>query len=120
PATIVTSARVPSIDGSVANAAREAVRYARAVTIEYGPPRGDDELRAYLAIGFQSLVGTPMPSEPEWLDGWKARTLPYSRARVARRDGIVAAGLIDLHFGQFFGGRSVPMAGVSFVATAPE
>jgi predicted acetyltransferase len=90
------------------------------VTIEYGPPRDDDELRAYLAIGFQSLVGTLLPNEPGWLDTWKARTLPYSRARVARREGAVAAGLVDLDFGQFFGGRSVPMAGVSFVATAPE
>ena len=115
-----TNARTRRIDRSLPNAREEAVRYAPAVTIEYGPPRDDDELRAYLAIGFQSLVGTPMPSDQDWLASWKQRTLPYSRARVARRDGVVAAGLIDLDFGQFFGGRSVPMAGVSFVATAPE
>lgn len=90
------------------------------MTIEYGPPRDDDELREYLAIAFQSLVATPMPTEPDWLESWKTRNLTYGRARVARRDGRVAAGLLDLDLAQFFGGRSVPMAGVSFVGTAPE
>jgi predicted acetyltransferase len=35
-------------------------------------------------------------------------------------DDKVVAGLVDLDLGVFFGGRSVPMAGVSLVATAPE
>lgn len=34
------------------------------MALRYAPPAHDDELRAYLAIGFQSLVGTPLPTEP--------------------------------------------------------
>lgn len=88
--------------------------------LRYGPPADDDELRAYLAIGFQSLVGAPPPEDPAFLEGWKARTGPHGRTRVMHADGALAAGMIDLDLGIFFGGRSVPMAGVSFVGTAPE
>ncbi len=91
--------------------------------LRYAPPANDEQLRAYLALGFQSLVGTPLPEEPAFVEAWMARTLPFGRARVmteANGTGEVLAGLIDLDLAVFFGGRSVPMAGVSFVATAPE
>lgn len=90
------------------------------MALRYAPPAHDDELRRYLAIGFQSLVGTPPPTEPGFFETWKERTFAHGRARVMTRDGEVLAGLVDLDLGVYFGGRSVPMAGVSFVATAPE
>lgn len=88
--------------------------------LEHGPLRDDDELRAYLTIAMQALPGLPLPSEPEWVETWKARQLPHGRIRITRRNGALAAGLLDLDLAQWFGGRSVPMAGVSFVACAPE
>jgi predicted acetyltransferase len=98
----------------------DAISCASVMELRYAPPAGDDELRAYLAIGFQSLVGTPIPEDAGFLEAWKARTLPFGRVRVMKADGAVAAGLVDLDLAMFLGGRSVPMAGVSFVATAPE
>jgi predicted acetyltransferase len=40
--------------------------------------------------------------------------------RIAIRGGEVLGGLVLFGFGQFFGGRSVPMTGVSAVAVSPE
>lgn len=43
---------------------RERARYRVHMALRYAPPAHDDELCTYLAIGFQSLVGTPLPTEP--------------------------------------------------------
>lgn len=48
------------------------------------------------------------------------RRVPPADFRVLRRDGAVRAGLALYHFGQFFGGRSVPSAGVAVVGVSPE
>jgi predicted acetyltransferase len=88
--------------------------------LRYAPPANDDELRAYLAIGFQSLVGTPLPPDPGFVAGWLARTKGYAQMRVMYADGAIAAGMFDIDLGIFLGGRSVKMAGVSFVGVAPE
>ncbi|MBI5608718.1 MAG: GNAT family N-acetyltransferase [Deltaproteobacteria bacterium] len=44
----------------------------------------------------------------------------HEQLRTAMVDGQVAAGLIRIPMGQFYGGRSVPMVGIAGVAVAPE
>lgn len=83
---------------------------------DVGPPKGEAELRAFVDVFVQALLSSPPGAG--FHERWAARTGTHSY--VARRRGVVVGGYALLPFGQFFGGRSVPMAGVSAVAVAPE
>jgi predicted acetyltransferase len=81
--------------------------------IEYGLAREDD---VPALVDILSWSFAMAPSDPEsWL-----RKAGLPNVRVARLGGRVAACAILIPMGQFFGGRSVPMVGISGVATAPE
>ena len=81
---------------------------------EYGPPSGNKELRAYAEILAQSFAGK-LEDMLDWLS-----QLPEREVRVWREKGQVVAGLVGYRIGQFFGGQSVPMAGVAGVVVAPH
>lgn len=81
---------------------------------EYGPPSGNKELRAYAEILAQSFAGK-VEDMLDWLS-----QLPEREVRVWREKGQVVAGLVGYRIGQFFGGQSVPMAGVAGVVVAPH
>lgn len=44
----------------------------------------------------------------------------FEHVRLARRDGRVIAGLVEVPMGQWFGGQSVPTLGLAGVSVAPE
>ena len=81
----------------------------------YGPLRDDtEELRVVSDLVGWSFGFAPADAEP-WL-----RRGGIENVRVLRRGGAAVASLMVVPMGQFFGGRSVPMAGIAGVATAPE
>lgn len=80
----------------------------------YGPPSGNKELRAYADILAQSFAG----KVEDMLD-WLSQLGP-SETRVWRSASEVTAGVVAYRLGQFFGGQSVPMAGVAGVVVAPH
>lgn len=82
--------------------------------LSIGAPRDERELAAFVEIACESL-GVPPTDEYDWPQKCGPENL-----RLARRGGQVLGGLGLLHFGQWFGGRSVPMTGVSLVAVAPQ
>ena len=81
---------------------------------EVREPSGDDELRAAWRVLSQSF-GWPLADE----DRFMSTLGPMERMRVAVVDGEVAGFSRVRPFGQFFGGRSVPMGGYSPVGVAP-
>ena len=85
---------------------------------EIGPPRDEDEALLYVDAFIQALVGE-RPSDPTWPTAWLDRT-GRDNIRVVRKRGRILGGLALLRMGQFHGGRSVPMQGVSAVAIRPE
>lgn len=66
---------------------------------------------------YQAFAGFGMPPErtTAWLD-----LVGRANLRAVRQDGRLIAGLGKLPFGQWFGGHSVPSAGVTTVAVLPE
>ncbi|MEM9365637.1 MAG: GNAT family N-acetyltransferase [Planctomycetota bacterium] len=70
-------------------------------------------IAAYLSIANESLLGTDVT-------GWDAylRRVEPNNVRLALADDQVVGGMAFYRCGQFFGGRSVPMAGFSGVAIA--
>jgi len=78
------------------------------------PPGDDAELAAFAAILAQSLQ-FPDLEQYDW-----AGRFGVDQIRLARVGGAVAGGLAIIRMGQWFGGRSVPMVGVSAVGVAPE
>jgi len=84
------------------------------MTIEFGPPRGDDELETLGGILGWSFGFDPADARV-WLDLGGT-----SNVRIARRGGRVIGGLLEIPMGQWFGGRSVPTLGVAGVGVAPE
>lgn len=79
-----------------------------------GPPESSDEIHALAAILRQSF-GRNEDEQRSWLDRASPDTV-----RVVRRRGEVAGGLTLLRMGQWYGARSVPMAGIAAVGIAPE
>ena len=82
-------------------------------------PRSDDEREAFARLFMQSLVGN-VPSTGEWLDRVRFGVFGQGETRVVREGDALVGGLVLFEFGQFWGGRSIPCAGVSAVAIAPE
>jgi predicted acetyltransferase len=83
-------------------------------TIEYGVPPEPADLTA---LG--EMMGQAFGMTPTYLDVYMRR-LGRKSFRCLRVDGAVAAGLAVYTLGQWFGGRSVPMAGLAAVAVPPE
>ena len=81
---------------------------------DYGPPSGNKELRAYAEILAQSFAGK-VEDMLDWLT-----QLPERELRVWRENGRVIAGLTAYRIGQFFGGQSVPIAGIAGVVVTPH
>lgn len=81
----------------------------------YGSFRPETDLDAVVRATALAFGGPPAGVR-EWLEFAR-----HEHARVLRADGGgVAASLLALPMGQYFGGRSVPMQGVAGVAVAPE
>src|SRR5437588_2988116 len=87
--------------------------------LEYGSPRDDAELRLFATAAMNALHPS-FPSEPDWFERFQLRLGDHGDARLVRVDGVFAGGLVDLSMGQWFGGRVVPIGGISAVAIAPE
>jgi predicted acetyltransferase len=77
--------------------------------------RDDDAQAAYWAIAFEAFGVPPAKDLPGLLDRYRQQ-----HTWIARAGGAVAGGLVVTPLGQWFGGRSVPMAGIHAVAVAPE
>lgn len=74
-----------------------------------------DELAAARIVSL--AFGTPEEKCRDWF-----ATIGDGNLRVMRRDGVAdpAAFYVRIGMGQYFGGRSVPMAGIAGVAVPPE
>ncbi len=82
--------------------------------LQISPPA--DELEA---VDFAKLACQALFFQPADLDAWiKAEGL--ENVRLVRVNGKLAGGLVRQPMGQWFGGKSVPMAGIRMVAVAPE
>lgn len=75
---------------------------------------GSDDVAAAKAVIGQAL-NFDAPLMQFWLD-----TIGWDNYRVAKVDGRVAAGLGIIGMGQWWGGRRVPLAGITAVGVAPE
>lgn len=80
----------------------------------YGKPATPAEWRA-LDEASTAVFHMPKGRFRRW-----TRALGRGNARVVRRDGRVAGGLVLLPMGQWFGGRRVSMAGIAAVTVLPE
>lgn len=89
---------------------------ATAETVEIGIPADEDELRAMRRLADYAFSPSPPPL-PD-IQGMLAQG--RENFRVARVRGRAAGSLGIIPMGQWFGGRSVPMAGINAVAVAPE
>lgn len=79
-----------------------------------GAPEGDTELRALAEVLNRTYLRTEEQGTA-WLKRVRASDL-----RVVRDGGRVVGGLQIHRFGQWFGGRVVPMAGIASVGIDPE
>jgi predicted acetyltransferase len=83
-------------------------------TLTYGVVENDADAAGYARVLAHSF-GRTEPESAHWLT-----LLPRSAMRVMKERDRVVAGLMLIHMGQYFGGASVPMIGISAVGTAPE
>ncbi len=81
-------------------------------------PTSREEAAAFGWVFFHGLAPVQQPTMTD-VETFVDRIGP-SRMRLAERGGEIVGGLALLDMGQYFGGRSVPMTGVSAVAVAPE
>ncbi len=84
-------------------------------SFDIGPPSDATELAAFAQIASVSLAFSQSASPSDWVD-----REGHDNVRVVRRGGRLVGGLVSQPMGQWFGGRSVPMAGIRGVAVAPE
>jgi predicted acetyltransferase len=75
----------------------------------------DEAEREAYGVMISHAFGFPTPEAATWFE-----RVGHENLRVATENGHVLAGLIMIRMGQFFGGRSVPMLGVSGVGVTPE
>jgi predicted acetyltransferase len=80
----------------------------------YGPPRGERELAAFAEIA-SACFNVSEEDARAWFRRGGERNL-----RLFRAGGAVAAGLLLVPMGQWFGGRSVPMTGIAGVGVPAE
>jgi predicted acetyltransferase len=79
-----------------------------------GLPADEAELHALADLGAIAFGGAP-----DRMRAWMSALGPHI-ARVYRRRGAVAGGLVLQPMGQWFGGRCIPMTGVAMVCVAPQ
>jgi predicted acetyltransferase len=84
------------------------------IPIEFAPPADNRDIAAYVEIMMQALMFPPV-EEYDWPARFGAENI-----RLARRNGRVVGGLAYVRMGQWFGGASVPMVGISSVGVAPD
>jgi predicted acetyltransferase len=84
-------------------------------TYEVGPLAGEAEVDAAARVLAVSFAVPDAESR-----GWLADRLGLANVRVVRAHGAVNGALALVPMGQFFGGRSVPCAGVVAVGVPPE
>ncbi|ATB49982.1 acetyltransferase [Corallococcus macrosporus DSM 14697] len=80
---------------------------------DFGPPRDEREMSAVADIMMQSYAMSPADGA-----AWMQRTT-RSDLRLLREGGEVAASLVLIRMGQWYGGRSVPVIGVGGVGVSP-
>src|SRR5437868_14472057 len=81
-------------------------------SLRTAPPQGDE------VEALASLLGAALHFAPGGMRDWMA-TLGEHNFRAVSLQGRVVAGLGIVTTGQWFGGRSVPMAGLTAVGVAP-
>lgn len=81
---------------------------------EYSVLTDDAQAAGYARVLAHSF-GRPEADSATWIARFDRKDV-----RLLCAGGKVQAGLILIHMGQFFGGRSVPMTGISAVGAAPE
>ncbi|MFP2930019.1 enhanced intracellular survival protein Eis [Pyxidicoccus sp. 3LG] len=80
---------------------------------DFGPPRDEQELSAVADIMTQSYAMAP-PAATAWV-----QRVGQADLRLLREGGQVAATLVYIPMGQWFGGRTVPIVGVGGVGVSP-
>jgi len=83
-------------------------------TSGYGPPRGERDLAGFAEIA-SACFDVSIEDTRAWFERGDARNL-----RLARQGEAVAAGLLLIPMGQWFGGRAVPMTGLAGVGVPAE
>ncbi len=86
-------------------------------SLEYRPPEDETECRALAAVIRQSFASFGRP--PEFMDRF-VEHVGRENLRLAKHGSQIVGGLGIFHFRQWFGGRSIPSAGITAVAMAPE
>ena len=81
--------------------------------MNYRPCRPDDDAAVRVCIGSSLNISAAV-----WPD--LVRRIGPENLRVVEADGAVVAGMAAYRMGQWFGGRSVPCAGVTIVGVAAE
>jgi predicted acetyltransferase len=81
------------------------------------PPTGDDEFHALVELDSQAFNTLREP--PDFGQRW-LNHVGRDNLRVVKRGKQLLGGLGILYFRQWFGGRSIPSAGITSVAVAPE
>jgi len=100
--------------GATPPVSRKRAAVPRAAVPRIGVPADEKELHALADLGAIAFGGAP-----DRVRAWMSALGPQI-ARVYRRRGEVAGGLILQPMGQWFGGRCVPMTGVAMVCVAPQ
>jgi predicted acetyltransferase len=81
--------------------------------ITVSAPSDVEELKAFLPVHRRTYLMSAEDGEA-WA-GW----VPLENVRIAQRDGVPIGGMTLVPMGQWFGGRSVPMTGISGVGIEP-
>jgi len=84
------------------------------MTISFRTPKGDDELLALADILTEAFSIEPNRIRERF------DFIGYQNLRVLSHDADIAGGLWLIPMGQFFGGRSVPTAGIAGVGVRPD
>lgn len=85
--------------------------------VSIGPAAGEEDILQHARLSQNAFYDRPSPNPDisEWF-----KTESERIQRLIRVDGQVAGGLVITPAGQWFGGRSVPMAAIGAVVIAPE
>jgi predicted acetyltransferase len=82
--------------------------------ITVAAPKDVEEMKAFVPVHRRSYL-----MSPDDANAW-AEWVPFENFRIAKRNGKAIGGMTLVPMGQWFGGRSVPMTGISSVGISPE
>lgn len=116
-APFLTNPRALALGVRIGALAIDKERHMPKTRVTVRAPSSEDEVARLADVIYQSFAGFDQPFETtmRWL-----KMVGREHLRVAVVNGQIAAGLGILYFGQYFGGRSVPAAGITCVGVAPE